>query len=134
MLRTSDLNKYELSQLRRLSKPVNLATANGVVSSDTGFSIHINELDIDDEVHVCDGAPKGMGVLSLGKLMRDHRCRFHWIGDKCVFTTGAGEHLKVDVDQNVPFISSEVYTDTSAVAKCLAELGHTSPHLSLIHI
>ena len=66
----------------QLNTSVDLLTANGVVPSNQGFTINIGELNIADEVHVTDTAPEDIGVLSIGKLIREHDCSFYWFGSR----------------------------------------------------
>lgn len=122
MLRTSDLSEFEACMVGPLRNPINLGTANGVVPSDRGFDIRIDELDMTDEVHVCDHAPKGMGVLSIGRLMSDHGCRFQWVGDHCIFATGSKRNLKVHIECHVPFVPADIHKDTFTTAASIMDL------------
>ena len=61
MMRTSDLSKKELEHVGPLKNPCRLGIANGIIYSDVGITVHIAELGITDEVHICDSAPKGIG-------------------------------------------------------------------------
>ena len=55
-----------------------LSTANGVVTVDQALDFMIPETEISGEAFVSDTAPAGIGVLSLGKIIRENKFRVWW--------------------------------------------------------
>jgi len=107
MLRTSDLSKTEQEHIGPLTNPCRLITANGVIQSDIGINVYIPELGITDEVHICDSAPKGIGVLSLGRLIQK-KCNFYWCQKRCLLAAPSGKTFICRVDDDVPMLSKNI--------------------------
>ena len=103
MIRTSDLTAKERKHIGPLKNPCRLVSANGVIDSNVGISFNIPELGITDEVHICDSAPKGIGVLSLGRLVQQD-CDFYWYKKGCLLTAPNRNVFLCKVEDDVPIL------------------------------
>ena len=103
MIRTSDLTEKGLEHVGPLTNPCRLMSANGVINSDVGITVRIVELGITDEVHICDSAPKGIGVLSLGRLV-NQGCDFYWCKKGCILAAPNRHRFQCQVEDDVPLL------------------------------
>ena len=119
MLRTSDLTSHETKCISNLAQSIRLSTANGIITSSDGVYFTIPELGVDDEAHVCESAPEGLGVLSLGKLVRIGGRKLYWDRDGCFFTTPDGMWRQLEIEDDVSIVSYKIMV--SEATKCYVD-------------
>ena len=104
MLHYNDWSPAGRRAIRQLNQPLRLSTANGVITSDSGFTFELPHYGIIDEVHVTKNAPRGFGILSVGRLRRKCDCALTLHPVIIVFSDAHNKHWNVGLDGEVPML------------------------------
>ena len=79
---------------------VRMATANGPATATDVVDIDVPGLEAHARVLLLKGCP---AVLSLGRLVEDHKCSFLWNSDGAVLIDSSGNRHECVVRNYVPF-------------------------------
>ena len=87
--------------VRRNATMVRMATANGPATATDEVDIEVPGLEAHARVLLLKGCP---AVLSLGRLVEEHKCRFMWDEHDAVLIDHAGNRHECVVRNNPPFL------------------------------
>ena len=83
---------------------VRMATANGPATATDVVDVEVPGLDAHARVLLLKGCP---AVLSLGRLVEEHKCSFVWNDDGAVLIDHAGHRHECVVRNYVPFLGQD---------------------------
>ena len=92
--------------VRRNATSVRMATANGPTTAQDVVDVDIPGLDARARVLLLQGCPP---VLSLGRLVEEHRCRFEWNEEGATLVDHLGTRHECIVKNYVPFLNAPDY-------------------------
>ena len=90
--------------MRRNATLVRMATANGPATATDVVDIEVPGLDAHARVLLLKGCP---AVLSLGRLVEEHKCSFIWNDEGAVLIDHAGNRHECVVRNYVPFLGQD---------------------------
>ena len=90
--------------IRRNATMVRMATANGPATATDVVDVDVPGLEAHARVLLLKGCP---AVLSLGRLVEDHKCSFLWNSDGAVLIDSSGNRHECVVRNYVPFLGDE---------------------------
>jgi hypothetical protein len=102
----------DIADVEKAESPLNLCTANGIVTSDKVCQIQMQSLHMNITANMLGDTP---AVLSMGKRCMEDMCSFRWDAGKLpTFTTPDGKTITLQLHYNVPYV-------TEKQAACLAQ-------------
>ena len=90
--------------VRRNATMVRMATANGPATATDVVDVEVPGLDAHARLLLFKGCPS---VLSLGRLVEEHKCSFVWNDDGAVLIDHAGHRHECVVRNYVPFLGQD---------------------------
>ena len=91
------------NEVRANAHAVRLATASGVIEATDLVDIDIPGLNAKARVLLLPDTPS---VLSVGWLVEEHGCAFHWTSGGATIVDPAGDHHPCDVHNHVPHLNA----------------------------
>ena len=98
-----EITEEERSTRHKRASPVPLNTANGVIWTEEGVTVYIEELGIEVEAALFKSSP---AVLSLGRLVREPQFKYVWEGDQVPYVSKGSWRVLWYPTIDVPFITA----------------------------
>ena len=105
-----DLDHAELETMRIPRNPTTVMTANGEVQTKEEATVYVKDLDLLVTDLLLEETP---GVLSLGKLCKDHGYFYHWTSGQKPHVTQKGKRFDCNISNYVPFVVLGLSTSSS---------------------
>jgi len=102
LIATKELDHNEESFIKKASRPIRLATPNGIVDADQIVSFRIPALDGNIDAHVMKSSPT---VMSIGRRCMTLGYAFIWRpGRKPFIITNTGKRITLEVIDYIPYL------------------------------